>query len=59
MYVGGGRGVVTQFRVGSEQNGFCYNLLPDNPRLYMCDRSTTPGDPEHYRLWMFNTNGAW
>ena len=59
MYVGGGLGVVTQFRVGSEQNGFCYSLLPQNPRLYKCDRSTTPGEPANYRLYMFNTNGAW
>ena len=57
MSVGGG--IVTQFRVGSEQNGFRYSLLPENPRLYKCDRQTTPGDPANYRLYMFNTNGAW
>ena len=59
MSVGGGPGAVIQFRVGSEQNGFIYNMLPENPRLYKCDRSTTPGEPPNYRLYMFRNGGAW
>lgn len=59
MPVSGGPGVVSQFRVGGEQHGFVYNMVPENPRMYKCDRSTEPGDPPNYRLYMFHHGGAW
>jgi len=48
-----------QFRIGGEQHGFVYNMLPENPRLYKCDRSTKPDEPPNYHLYMFKNGGAW
>jgi len=60
MSVGGGPGAVTRFRIGGEHHGFVYNVLPENPRLYKCDRSNTePADPPNYRLYMFQNGGGW
>ena len=54
-----GPGAVTRFRIGGEQHGFVYNILPENPQMYRCDRSTVPGEPPHHRLYMFSWGGTW
>jgi hypothetical protein len=55
-----GPGLVTQFRIGAEQDGFLYSLAPEDPRLYQCSRNLGGSDSaSHFVLYIYGYGPCW